>query len=190
MMTRKLLYTLDEFAYDIKNVVDTDGEGMDAVLRMGRYLQRLTTENDPDAFWDYGVPAKISSGLPGQRLYDDPDQRFRLLLAEYPPDTPTAVHSHEGWVVIGILKGSERYTSWRRTDDGTDSSKATLEIAQDHHLLPGEFGYLFKEPYNVHRQAAESKGALEIVLMEGRGQRLVHIDEETGDCSQPIDLGR
>ncbi|MEE8517630.1 MAG: hypothetical protein V3S98_00715 [Dehalococcoidia bacterium] len=189
-MARKLLYTLEEFGHDVRNIVESEGEGVDAVLRMGQYLQRLTTENDHEAFWDYGVPAKISSGLPGQRLYDDPDQKFRVLLAEYPPNMPTAVHSHEGWVVVGLLKGSERYTSWRRTDDGSDPTKATLEVAQDHHILPGEFGYLFNEPYNVHRQAAESQGALEIVLMAGRGQRLVHIDEETGDCSQPMELGR
>ena len=48
--------------------------------------------------WDIGEPAKISSGLPGQRLYKGPDELFTLLLAEYPPNTPTAIHSHEGWV--------------------------------------------------------------------------------------------
>ena len=93
---------------------------------------------------------------------------FRLLLAQYPPDTPTAIHSHEGWVVIGLLEGSERYTSWRRVDDGS-TPLATLELVQDHHILPGEFGYLYEGPFNVHRQAAESEGAVGTGAHEGSG---------------------
>ncbi len=189
-MASKLKYSLEEFGHDVRHVLDTWPEGMEAVLNLGQYVQRLTEENDQKAYWDLGEPAAISSGLPGRKLYDDPDQKFRLLLAQYPPNTPTAIHSHEGWVVITILGGSERYTSWRRTDDGSDPTHATLEIVQDHHIMPGEFGYLFNGPFNVHRQAAEADGAVELVLMAGRGQRLVHIDGETGDCSQPMELNR
>jgi predicted metal-dependent enzyme (double-stranded beta helix superfamily) len=189
-MTSSGLYTLEELGNNVGATLDEWGDTMEAVLNMGRLVQRFIDESDHQALRSMGVEAKISSGLPGRRLYDDADQRFRLLLAEYPPNMPTAVHSHEGWVVIGIMEGSERYTSWRRTDDGTDPKHATLEIVQDHHIMPGEFGYLFNEPFNVHRQSADSEGALELVLMAGRGQRLNHIDLATGDCSEPIELNR
>ena len=189
-MTSSGLYSIDEFGSDVAAALDAWGDTMEAVLSMGQLVQRLIESSDHQALRSMGVEAKISSGLPGRRLYDDPDERFRLLLAEYPPNMPTAVHSHEGWVVVGILEGSERYTSWRRTDDGADPKRATLELAQDHHILPGEFGYLFNEPFNVHRQAAESQGALELVLMKGRGRRLNHIDIDSGECSEPIELNR
>lgn len=189
-MAFKGLYTLDEFGEDVGAALDVWGDSMEAVLNMGQLVQRFIAENDTESFWTVGEPATISSGLPGRKLYDDAGQRFRLLLAEYAPNTATAVHSHEGWVVIGIIKGSERYTSWRRADDGSDPSHADLEVVQDHHIMPGEFGYLYDQPFNVHRQAAEGQGALEVVLMKGRGQRLNHIDVETGDCSQPIELNR
>jgi predicted metal-dependent enzyme (double-stranded beta helix superfamily) len=189
-MPFKGLYSLEEFGHDVGAALDVWGESMDAVLNMGQLVQRFIADNDHTSFWTVGEEAKISSGLPGRKLYDDPDQRFRLLLAQYPPNTPTAVHSHEGWVVIGIVEGSERYTSWRRTDDESDPKHAALEVVQDHHIMPGEFGYLYNKPYNVHRQAAESQGALELVLMAGRGQRLAHIDEQTGECSEPIELNR
>jgi hypothetical protein len=186
----KGLYSVEEFANDARETLLTFGNGVDGVLNLGHLVQRFTSENDTNSFWDIGEPAKISSGLPGQRLYKDPDELFSLLLAEYPPNTPTAIHSHEGWVVINIIKGSERYTSWRRADDGSDPNHADLVVAQDHHIMPGEIGYLFNEPLNVHRQSAESQGALELVFMAGRGRRLVHVDEETGDCSQPMELSR
>ena len=189
-MPFKGLYTLEAFGHDVGAALDAWGDSMEAVLNMGQLVQRFTTENDTTSLWTIGEPATISSGLPGRKLWDDPDQRFRLLLAQYAPNTATAVHSHEGWVVIGIIEGSERYTSWRRADDGSDDTHADLEIVQDHHILPGEFGYLYNEPFNVHRQAAEEQGALELVLMKGRGQRLNHIDVATGDCSAPIELNR
>ncbi len=189
-MVQQGTYTVEEFGHDVRQVLDTWGNGMDAVLRLGRLLQQLGAESALPDLWKIGEPAKISSGLPGRRLYDDPDNKFRLLLAQYAPNMATAVHSHEGWVVLNILSGSEHYTSWRRVDDGSIPTRAQLELAQDHHILEGEIGYLFNEPFNVHRQAAESTGAVELVLMKGRGQRLVHIDEDTGECSQPMDLGR
>ena len=189
-MAIKGLYTLEEFGRDVGAALDVWGDSMEAVLNMGHLVQRFIAENDHASFWTVGDEAKISSGLPGRRMFDDEQQRFRLLLAQYPPNTPTAVHSHEGWVVIGIMEGSERYTSWQRTDDGTDPKHAQLEVVQDHHIMPGEFAYLFNEPFNVHRQAAEAQGAVELVLMAGRGRRLNHIDEATGECSEPNDLNR
>jgi predicted metal-dependent enzyme (double-stranded beta helix superfamily) len=189
-MAFKGLYTLDEFGQDVSTTLDIWGDSVNAVLNMGQLVQRFIAENDHDSLWTTGDPAAISSGLPGRKLYDDADRRFRLLLAEYAPNTATAVHSHEGWVVIGIIKGSERYTSWRRADDGSDPAHADLEIVQDHHIMEGEFGYLYNQPFNVHRQSAEGQGALELVLMKGRGQRLNHIDVETGDCSEPVELNR
>ena len=184
------LYKPEDFSEDIARTLATYGESMEAVLNMGRLVQRFVSENNTDSLWTIGEPATISSGLPGRKLLDAPDGAYRVLLAEYAPNMATAIHSHEGWVVIGIIKGSERYTSWRRADDGSDAKHATLELIHDHHIMPGEFGYLYDQPYNVHRQSAEGRGALEIVLMKGRGRRLEHIDEATGECSQPIELNR
>jgi len=155
---------------------------------MGPAMQRLAREGA--GLWQLGEPAVISSGLPGRRLVSDPNGHFNLLLAQYAAETPTTVHSHEGWVVICLLEGSERYTSWRRADDGADPRHAQLEIAQDHHLLPGDLGYLYNEPFNVHRQWPQAEGAVEIVLMSGRGRRLLNIDETTGECQAALDLGR
>jgi len=189
-MPLKGLYPVEAFAKDAREILLSLGNGVEGVLNLGHLVQRFTSENDHNSFWSIGEEAKISSGLPGRRLYQDSEGLFTLLLAQYPPNTPTAIHSHEGWVVINIIEGSERYTSWTRTDDGSDPNHADLVVVQDHHIMPGEVGYLFNEPFNVHRQSAESLGALELVFMAGKGRRLFHVDEATGDCSEPIDLNR
>lgn len=187
-MTQSAAYTIDNFAQDVRETLIQVGSTKTGVLCIGPLLQRVAGQGAP--FQEIGEPAKLSSGLPGRRLYKDSDERFVLLWAQYPPNTPTAVHSHEGWVVICLLTGSERYTSWRRVDDGSVAMKMQLEVAQDHHLLPGDIAYLFNEPFNIHRQWPGPEGASELVLMAGRGRRLHHIDEDTGEYSSPPQLGR
>ncbi len=187
-MAQQVVYTLEEFAQDVRQTFDEWGNTKAAVLCLGSLMQRLAREGGP--FEEMGEPAPLSSGLPGRRLYSDAEGAFRLLWAQYPPDTPTAVHSHEGWVVICLLTGSERYTSWRRTDNGSTANRVSMELVQDHHLLPGDISYLFNEPFNIHRQWPGPQGAAELVFMAGRGRRLLHIDEATGECSAPPDLGR
>jgi hypothetical protein len=81
------LYTLEEFGEDVGAALDVWGDSMDAVLNMGQLVQRFIAENDTKSLWTVGEPAKISSGLPGRKLMDGPDGRFRLLLAKYAPNT-------------------------------------------------------------------------------------------------------
>jgi hypothetical protein len=183
-----MMYTLDQFAEDIRTPLQRWSDSKDAVLSMGASMQRLAREGGD--LWRLGEPATISSGLPGRRLVKDPNGLFTLLLAQYAPDTPTTVHSHEGWVVICLLEGGERYTSWRRVGDSANLERMQLEVAQDHHLAPGDLAYLFNEPFNIHRQWPQGAGAVEIVLMAGRGRRLFNVDEATGACEAALDLGR
>lgn len=183
-----MIYTLERFSDDIRSSLQRWADQKDAVLSLGPFMQRLA--RDGGELWQLGEPATISSGLPGRRLVKDPEGRFTLLLAQYAPNTPTTVHSHEGWVVICLLSGSERYTSWRWEDDESDPRRMRLEVAQDHHLVPGDLAYLFNDPFNIHRQWPQSDGAVEIVLMAGRGRRLFNIDEATGECEAAPDLGR
>ena len=187
-MTQTALYTLEQFGQDVRRTLNLWGNSKSGVLCLGPLMQRLAREGGP--LHEMGEHAALSSGLPGRRLYKAEDGSFLLLWAQYPADTPTAVHSHEGWVVICLLEGSERYTSWRRSDDGSDPSHMDLTVAQEHTILPGEVGYLFNAPFNIHRQWPGPQGAKELVLMGGRGLRLHHIDEATGECTPPPDVGR
>ena len=46
------------------------------------------------------------------------------------PDTPPPVHNHGTWAVIGIYKGREHETWFRRVDDGSVPGRAQLEVHQ------------------------------------------------------------
>ncbi len=78
-MALKGLYRHEESGEDVGTALDVWGESMGAVLNMGQLVQRFIADNDHESLWTVGEPAMISSGLPGRKLYDDPDNRFRLL---------------------------------------------------------------------------------------------------------------
>ena len=85
-MTIASRYTVEEFGNDVRKMLDSGGTDIAAILRLGHLLQRFGAENSRDYFWSIGEPATISSGLPGQKLYDAPDGAFRLLLAPVPAE--------------------------------------------------------------------------------------------------------
>lgn len=51
-------------------------------------------------------------------LYRAPDRRTSMLVAVFSPGVTAPVHNHGSWAVIGIYRGRERETWFRRTDDG------------------------------------------------------------------------
>jgi predicted metal-dependent enzyme (double-stranded beta helix superfamily) len=53
-----------------------------------------------------------------------------VLVVVLRPDTPLPVHNHGTWAVIGIYKGREHETWFRRVDDGSVPGRAQLEVDQ------------------------------------------------------------
>ena len=64
----------------------------------------------------------------------------------------STVHSHGAAAVTLIYRGRERYTTFRRTDDGETEGKATLEKVFDKVLGPGDIVYHLDSPEDIHRQ--------------------------------------
>jgi len=51
-------------------------------------------------------------------LYRAPDRRTSMLVAVFGPGITAPVHDHGSWAVIGIYRGRERETWFRRANDG------------------------------------------------------------------------
>ena len=161
-------YSIDEFCVDVRRILDAQGETTEAVWALGPLLQRLARELEP-----LGDPDSEAHSGP---LYTDPEGRFLLQLPRFGPEHVTPVHSHQGWGVLCLLSGSDRYTSWRRLDEGAAPGGAELALVQDHHLEPGDLAYWFEGPYNVHQQSAGAEGCTELVLHKAAGRRLLHFE--------------
>ena len=61
-------------------------------------------------------------------LYRADDGRCSILSVALRPGLPLPVHNHGTWAVIGIYRGREQETWYRRLDDGSVRGRAALEV--------------------------------------------------------------
>ena len=59
-------------------------------------------------------------------VYRAEDGRCSMLVAVLRSGTPLPVHNHGSWAVIGVYKGREHETWFRRVDDGSVPGRAQL----------------------------------------------------------------
>jgi len=103
-----------------------------------------------------------------------------IILAAF--DRPTHVHNHGTWGVMCAYKGRERYQQWRRTDEGIEEGKASLELVDDRELAEGDVVWWPDPPHDIHRQEPLDGVMWQLVLM-GRnavGQEEDRYDPEAG----------
>ena len=76
---------------------------------------------------EYGEP-DLKSGMGGgigqYALYRAEDGSLCLFSLVIPPASQTPIHDHLAWGLIGVYRGVQDETVYRRTDDGRDESKA------------------------------------------------------------------
>jgi 3-mercaptopropionate dioxygenase len=80
-------------------------------------------------------------------LYADPRDRFSVVSFVWGPGQKTPVHDHTVWGVIGMLRGGERCTSYRRENGRIEQQ------GEDFLLEPGEVEMVSPAIGDIHRVA-------------------------------------
>jgi predicted metal-dependent enzyme (double-stranded beta helix superfamily) len=102
---------------------------------------------------EYGEPdakSGMGGGIGQYALYRAEDGSLCLFSLVIPAGAQTPIHDHLAWGVIGVYRGVQDETVYRRTDDGHDEATATLEIARRHTAKPGEFYTLIPPLDDIH----------------------------------------
>lgn len=60
-------------------------------------------------------------------LFRADDGRCSMLVGVFAPGAELPIHNHGSWAVVGVYRGREQETRFRRLDDGTVSGRAHLE---------------------------------------------------------------
>jgi predicted metal-dependent enzyme (double-stranded beta helix superfamily) len=101
----------------------------------------------------YGEP-DLKSGMGGgigqYALYRAENGSLCLFSLVIPAGSQTPIHDHLAWGLIGVYRGVQDETVYRRTDDGGDESRATLEIARRQTVKHGEFYTLLPPLDDIH----------------------------------------
>jgi len=94
--------------------------------------------------------SRMGGGIGQYALYRAEDGSLCLFSLVVPAGASTPVHDHLAWGLVGIYRGRQDETVYRRLDDCDDPAHADLEIAKRQELGPGEFYTLLPPTDDIH----------------------------------------
>ena len=113
---------------------------------------RLLAADDwlPDEYAQPDMKSGMGGGIGQYALYRAEDGSLCLFSLVIPSGVSTPVHDHLAWGVIGVYRGRQEETIYRRLDDGRDESRAHLEIARQQVVDSGQFYTLLPPTDDIH----------------------------------------
>ena len=104
----------------------------------------------PKAYGEPDLTSGMGGGIGQYALYRAEDGSLCLFSLVIPSGAQTPIHDHLAWGLIGVYRGVQDETVYRRLDDGRDESKARLEIARQQTVKRGEFYTLLPPLDDIH----------------------------------------
>jgi len=115
------------------------------------FAKLLSTNNWlPDEFASPDLKSGMGGGIGQYALYRAENGSLCLFSLVIPAGAQTPIHDHLAWGLIGVYRGVQDETVYRRTDDGRDDTHATLEIARRQTVTQGEFYTLLPPLDDIH----------------------------------------
>lgn len=104
----------------------------------------------PEEFAQPDRKSGMGGGIGQYALYRAEDGSLCLFSLVVPSGSATPVHDHLAWGLVGIYRGRQDETIYRRLDDGLDAGRAELEVSKQQTLGPGEFYALLPPLDDIH----------------------------------------
>jgi predicted metal-dependent enzyme (double-stranded beta helix superfamily) len=104
----------------------------------------------PEAFGSPDPSSGMGSGIGQYALYRAEDGSLTLFSLVIPAGAETPVHDHLAWGLIGVYRGRQIETVYRRIDDGADAARADLEVTRTQTMDTGEFYALLPPRDDIH----------------------------------------
>jgi predicted metal-dependent enzyme (double-stranded beta helix superfamily) len=94
--------------------------------------------------------SRMGDGIGQYALYRADDGSLCLFSLVVPAGAATPVHDHLAWGLVGVYRGEQNETVYRRLDDATDPTRAELEVAKRQVLKPGDCYPLIPPTDDIH----------------------------------------
>jgi predicted metal-dependent enzyme (double-stranded beta helix superfamily) len=104
----------------------------------------------PEGFAQPDAKSRMGDGIGQYALYRADDGSLCLFALVVPAGAATPVHDHLAWGLVGLYRGEQHETVYRRLDDGSDETQAHLEISKEQALTRGDFYPLIPPVDDIH----------------------------------------
>ena len=168
------------FVADAVELLAQHGATDEGFRAVGVRLRRLARQ--PGIVPDEQLAALHGSTASGTVLHEGTDGTCALTLARFPAEAPTPVHNHNTWGILCVVRGRDRYRRWERLDDGTDPTRASLELAEERELAPGDVVWFQGPPHDIHSQQGIGEAVWELAFFgtNPNNQPRAYFDPERG----------
>ncbi|MDR3381076.1 cysteine dioxygenase family protein [Cupriavidus basilensis] len=113
-------------------------------------LQKLADQKDLFGFADFPPPSDGTATSTRYRLSGE-GQLPALYLNSIVPGKKTIPHNHDTWAVIVAVQGDELNRVYRRTDDGSNPERASIELERELVVRPGTpISFLPQDIHSIH----------------------------------------
>ncbi len=134
---------LDQFVATLEAIVASKPTESDLLPRCGEALQQLIGHDD----W---LPETLAVPHPDHYcqylLYRDPAARFSIVSFVWGPGQETPIHDHRVWGAIGMLRGAETGTVYKR-----DADTGALTEGETARLEPGMVDFVSPRIGDIHK---------------------------------------
>ena len=113
----------------------------------------------PDEYASPDHHSGMGGGIGQYALYRAEDGSLCLFSLVIPAGASTPVHDHLAWGLVGVYRGEQAETIYRRIDDGGDEGRADLQVAKELHVGAGEFYTLLPPRDDIHYVTTVSERA-------------------------------
>ncbi|MGF6659377.1 putative metal-dependent enzyme (double-stranded beta helix superfamily) [Paraburkholderia atlantica] len=141
---------------DARSIILEKGVTREALKAISALLLELATRHALFDATDF-PPPRLDSGDTSTRYRLNPgEDGLALYLNSLLPGKTTIPHNHDTWAVIAAIEGAELNRIYRRTDDGRDPERATLELLHEVVVRPGiPIAFLPDDIHSIHVGGAE-----------------------------------
>ncbi|MBD2519512.1 cysteine dioxygenase family protein [Nostoc sp. FACHB-973] len=122
------------------------------LVKLEPYFQELLAQQQwlPEKFAQVNPQSKMGGGIGQWLLYRAKDRSLSVFSLVIPPGSTTPVHDHLAWGLIGLYKGNQEETVYRRVDNGNAEGHAQLQITEVRSLQRGDIYRLLPPDGDIH----------------------------------------
>ena len=120
------MQTLSEFVKATDNDVSKIGEESELLRSIRRNLAELLTSEIPEKAF---IPRADKYAM--NLIHAPKDNSYSVIAGVWRPGQTTPIHDHLTWALVGVYRGQEKESIFKRTDDYRNENLAKLELVSE-----------------------------------------------------------
>lgn len=176
-------YAIMDFVAAVQEIFASSGGDQETIVREVTPLMERVLWTDGLLQPEYEL--QVEGARTRWVYHSAADGGLQVYMVEFTPHTPTPVHDHTTWGLIGIWGGAQQTRRYTRLDDGSVDGRAELQLTHDEVYERGVV-YPLVAPADIHQietVSAESSYSLHVLGLEFNNVDRHVFDVEAGTVS-------